>query len=211
MAFSITSRFNILATTEIPLTLTTNPSRREHMTPPLPEFPLGPQCVPEADEFKLWAKAHSINAVSSLSLPHLPDALMGSQSKSPPLAWISLLINEGTTTSFIYFLWSLLPCSCGETCPRRSQACRFWFSVDHSCSCLQSLRGERKQIYSLDTSACKWCSPCPNRWEYMILHIPWGLRIIFLIIFMPLNDSNGWLAATLCNVLQMRQHLLILS
>lgn len=76
MAFSITSRFNILATTQISLTLTTNPSRREHVTLPFPEFPLGPQCIPEPEEFKLGAKAHSTHAVSTqwpcqFKSPHL--------------------------------------------------------------------------------------------------------------------------------------------
>lgn len=73
MAFSITSRFNILATTEISLTLTTNPSRREHMTPPFPEFPLGPQCIPEADEFQLQTGSkstfHKCYEHSDMALP----------------------------------------------------------------------------------------------------------------------------------------------
>lgn len=220
MAFSITSRFNILATTQISLTLTTNPSRREHMTPPFPEFPLGshhprgwwiqaPNWEQKHVPQMLWTLRHGL--ASCLSLPHLPAALMGSQCKCPHLSRISLLKKEGTTAWCIYFLLTPLPWSCGATCPRRSQACRFWFTIEHSCSWLWSWKSERKQIHSSDMSACKWCFPCPNRWEYMTLHIPWGLRIIFLIIFVSLNNGSGWLAATLCNVQQMRQHLLVLS
>lgn len=126
MAFSITSRFNILATTQISLVLTTNPSRREHMTPPFPEFLLGPQCIPEAAEFKLCAKARSTNSVNTQTWPcqlsFLPTpswCLDGFQFKCPHLSWISLLINEGTTTWCIYFLLTPLPWSCGATCPQK--------------------------------------------------------------------------------------------
>lgn len=203
MASSITSRFNILATTQISLTLTTNPSRREHITLPFPEFPLGPQCVPEADELKLWAKAHPTGAENTqtwpcqLSFLTTPSWCLGGF----PTQESSLVTNFITNKWGNHNLMHLLPLKSPPLllqC-RRSQACRFWFTVDHSCSWLQSLKGERKQIH-LGTSACQWCSPCPNRWEYMTLHIPWGLRIIFLIIFIPLNNSSGWLAATLCNV-----------
>lgn len=58
MAFSITSRFNMLATTQISLTLTRNaPGENTWHSLPFPEFPLGPQCIPEADEFKLVSKS----------------------------------------------------------------------------------------------------------------------------------------------------------
>lgn len=89
MVLSITMRFNIPATTQISLTVTTNPSRSAYMIPPFPAFPLGPQHNPEANNFKPFqsrgrSKLQKCYEHSNMALPTV----------LPPL--ISLLIDGRT-------------------------------------------------------------------------------------------------------------------